>query len=309
MAQGTGFGKTILFGEHFVVYGLPAIASAIGDKTIATVEKSSRFELVDNRPATSGYKEKKSGEISRQIEALLSHFNIDRKNSPVRITLSGSLFCTSGVGASAALATSISRALNDMLGLGMDDEGINKAAYIAECAGTGKASGIDNTCSTFGGLLWFKKNLEGGANTMDRLVAKGPVEIVLGNTGITQETKAVVGDVAKEREKDPETYRRIFSDYSSLVNEAKSALTEGDWVRAGRLMDQNQELLRKITVSCDELEQLIKLVKDNGALGAKLTGTGRGGYMIALTPGKELQEKVASAMESAGFKALRTVVG
>lgn len=74
-------------------------------------------------------------------------------------------------------------------------------------------------------------------------------------------------------------------------------------------MDENQELLRKIGVSCDELERLIRIAKDNGALGAKLTGTGRGGYMIALTPGRELQERVAKAIESAGFMVLKTTIG
>ena len=137
MATGKGFGKTILFGEHFVVYGLPAIASAIGDNTTATIEKSSGFEFVDDRPATDGYKDKKSDEIRREIDSLLEHFNVDRKKDPVKITLSGNLFCTSGVGASAALATSITRAMNELNGFGMNDDEINKAAYIAECAGSG----------------------------------------------------------------------------------------------------------------------------------------------------------------------------
>lgn len=309
MATGIGYGKTILFGEHFVVYGLPAIASAIGDNTIATVEKSGSFEFVDDRPATDGYKEKKAEEIRRQIDALLEYFKMDRKNHPLKITLSGNLFCTSGVGASAALATSIARAMNELNGLGMDDDEINKAAYIAECAGSGKASGIDNTCSTFGGLLWFVKSLEGGPNIMEHVKAKNPVEIVMGSTGITQETKPVIDDVAKEKEKNPEEFERILSDYRAVVSEARAALEEGYWERVGQLMDRNQELLRKIGVSCDGLEQLIKIAKDSGALGAKLTGTGRGGYMIALTPGKGLQDKVAKAIEAAGFRVLRTTIG
>jgi len=309
MAQGKGFGKTILFGDHFVVYGLPAIASAIGDYTLSIVEPADRTEIVDNRPATEGYKQKKADEMRREFDALFKFFGIDQEKEPLRIELSGNLFCTSGVGASAALATSTARAINELKGLGMDDEKINEAAYAAEEAGSGKPSGIDNTCSTFGGLLWFAKNLEGGPNTMERITAKEPVEIVLGNTGITQETKAVVGDVARARDEDPEGFKALFSEYDRLVKDARPALESGDWETIGRLMDRNQELLRKIGVSCNELEQLIGIAKDNGALGAKLTGTGRGGYMIALTPGKELQGKVADAMEQAGFKALKTTIG
>jgi mevalonate kinase len=309
VAQGKGFGKTILFGEHFVVYGLPAIASAIGDRTIASVEPGQEFEFTDKRPATEGYKEKKADEINRQLDALLEHFSIPKDGDSVRITLEGNLFCTSGVGASAALAASISRALNELKGIGMNDDGINKAAYIAEEAGSGTPSGIDNTCSVFGGLLWFVKNLEGGTNTMERLKAKEPVEIVLGNTGITQETKVVVGDVAKKREENQEEFGKIFSDYKETVNAARPALEGGDWETVGGLMDKNQDLLRKIGVSCDEIEQIVKIARDNGAAGAKLTGTGRGGYVLMLTPGKELQEKVASAVEGAGFKVLKTTIG
>jgi mevalonate kinase len=87
------------------------------------------------------------------------------------------------------------------------------------------------------------------------------------------------------------------------------AVKKGDWPAVGKLMDRNQELLREIGVSCDELEQLIKIAKDNGAIGAKLTGTGRGGYMVALTPGKDVQDKVAAAIEAAGFRTLRTTIG
>ena len=307
--QGRGFGKTILFGEHFVVYGLPAIASAIGDITIATVEPSERLEIIDARPCTQGYKDTKKDEIRREFEGLFNYFGINTDKKQLRITLSGNLFCTSGVGASAALATSVSRAINELLNKGMDDEAINQAAYATEKAGTGNVSGIDNTCSTFGGMLWFVKNMKGGPNTMNKLSTKKPIEIVLGNTGITQETRTVVEDVRLKKEESPNEFDKIFSDYQSIVSEAKAALEEGDWKRVGELMNKNQEILEKIGVSCFELEKLIRIANENGALGAKLTGTGRGGYMIALTPGKELQETVANAIEAAGFKTVKTTIG
>lgn len=307
-AQGRGFGKTILFGEHFVVYGLPAIASAIGDYSIATIELGKRFELVDNRPATEGYKKKKKGEIKRSMKLMLDFMKIDVEKHPVKITLSGNLFCTSGIGASAAMATSIARAFSQYFDLGLNDEQINRIAYEGEKGSAGKPSGIDNTCSTFGGLLWFKKNLS-GPGTMERIKIKGTVEIVLGSTGITQETKVVVQDVARKRQECPKEFRQIFSEYEQVVNGARQALEAGDWQKVGRLMDRNQELLSKIGTSCPELEQLIKTAKDNGAFGAKLTGTGRGGYMIMLTPGKKLQDKAAKAIEDAGFRVLKTTIG
>ena len=110
----------------------------------------------------------------------------------IKITLGGDLKAVGGVGASAAVCVSIARALNEEFDLGFDDNRINEIAYEGEKAYAGTPSGIDNTASTFGGLLWFAKNLEGGPNTMEKISLSQPVEIVMGNTGLTANTKAAV---------------------------------------------------------------------------------------------------------------------
>ena len=309
MAEGKGFGKTILFGEHFVVYGLPAIASALGNATTAKVEKAEKFEFLDERPEIPGYKEKKKEEIQRQLDALLKHFKLEREGNSVKITLAGDLECNSGVGASAALAASISRAINQELGLGLDDEQINEAAYIAEEAGSGTPSGIDNTCSVFGGFITFEKNLQGGRNKIERLSVEKPVQIVLASTGITQGTKKVVGDVRAKKEENEEWFEKVCKEYNEMFEKALEAVKKGDWKTAGEQMNKNQELLSEIGVSCKEIEEIVKEGKEAGAIGAKLTGTGRGGYVLLLTPGKELQEKVAKAIEEKGYKTFKTEIG
>lgn len=306
MAEGSGYGKVILLGEHFVVYDIPAIASAINDITTATIEKSDKYELVDNRPATEGYKTKKQGEMDRSMKLILDFMKIDVEKTPVKITLSGNLFCTSGIGASAAMATAVARAFSDYFDLGLNEEQINRISYEGEKGSAGTPSGIDNTCATFGGLIWFKK---GEPSVMEPIKIKQPVEIVMGNTGLTSETKEVVADVKKKKEANEEEFEKIFAEQKEVINQARSALESYDMKKLGELMNRNQELLEKIGVSCPELEDLIKTARENGSLGAKLTGTGRGGYMIALTPGKELQEKVASAIEAKGFKVLKTSIG
>ena len=309
MDQHMGFGKVILFGEHFVVYGMPGIASGISDYTAATIKETKKPEFVDRRPETPGYKATKKDEISRQMDALFKYFSVDPGNPPIRIELTGNLICASGIGASAALATSIARAFNERLKLGMDDYQINQAAYVAEEAGSGKPSGIDNTCSVFGGFIAFKKNLSGGPNDIEHIRTKKPMEIVMGNTGISQETKLVVDDVKRKKEADEGWFDGIRREYGNVFRDAFMALRKGDWKAVGEQMDKNQELLRSITVSCDEIERIIKIAKENGAWGAKLTGTGRGGYVVALTPEKELQDRVAKAIEAAGFKVLKTTIG
>jgi len=307
--KGIGYGKTILFGEHFVVYGLPGIAGAIADHTVAEVENSTSFEFVDERPCIEGYKEKKKNEIQRQIDSLKEIFSENLAKSNVKIVLKGNLKCASGIGASGALASAIARALSEHFSLNLSDERINEIAFEAEKAGAGNPSGIDNTVSTYGGMLTFEKNLEGGKNKIKLIEVKESLKIVLASTGITQETKEIVGAVKAEKERNPEKFEQIFSEYKKVYENGLEALKNGDVEKVGQLMDKNQGLLREITVSCDEIEKIVSIAKENGALGAKLTGTGRGGLVICLVPDEITQEKVVLAVQKAGFEATKTELG
>ena len=323
MGTGSGYGKTILFNEHFVVYGIPAIASAIGDSTVATVERTEDLTpsgnegsmagdgwvLEDSRNANPGYKTEKFEHQKQSIKLVLKAAEFNSAENPIKITLAGSLKAVGGVGASAAVCVSVARALNDEFNLGFDDERINEIAYEGEKAYAGNPSGIDNTASTYGGLLWFVKDLGGGQNTMDRLSVEKPIDIVLGNTGITANTKAAVAGVKERKEQNPDEFNLIFKQSGELVQNAKAALADYNLEFVGRLMNQNHEMLQKIGVSHPKLDQLVEIARGSGALGAKMTGGGLGGYMLALTPGAELQDSVASAMEGAGFEALRTTIG
>jgi len=309
MGQGVGFGKVILFNEHFVVYGLPAVASAIGSKTTALVERQmgSGVELQDDRPETPGYKAEKLAEQKESLDRMLRLIQVDTDRNHFKIVLAGDLIAASGVGASAASCAAIARAFSDELGLHFSDERINEIAYEGEKGYHGTPSGIDNTAATYGGLIWFKR--EANSQRMERMKLRKSVEIVMGNTGITADTKSVVGGVKERREKEPEKYARLFDEAAQLVEDARKQLEAFDLKRVGVIMNRNHELLQQIGVSCNELDMLVNLARDNGALGAKMTGTGRGGYMLALTPGLELQERVAAEIEKKGFQALRTTIG
>jgi len=289
LGTGVGFGKVILFNEHFVVYGLPAIVSAIGTKTTALVEKASgaATEMDDRRPETPGYKAEKLREQQESLQRMLKFMNIDTEHNRFKITLAGDLIAASGIGASAASCAAIARAFSEELGLNYSDEQVNQAAYEGEKGYHGTPSGIDNTAATYGGLIWYKR--DGGSQIMDRMKLRAPVEIVMGNTGLVADTKIVVAGVRERREKAAEEYAQIFKNATELVQEARKELVALDLPRLGISMNKNHELLQQIGVSCDELDDLVKLARENGALGAKMTGTGRGGYMVALTPGQELQ--------------------
>jgi len=303
---GTGFGKVILFGEHFVIYGAPSIVSAIDKATTAIVERSKEpgWALEDNRPATPGYKGEKLEQQRESVERVLKAAGVDPMRNPIKITLGGDLVAASGIGASAASCVAIARALSDELGLNFSDERINEMAYEGERAYHGTPSGVDNTAATYGGLIWFVRG-----KPIELIEVKGPIEIVMGNTGIVTNTSAAVAGVCERREKYPQKYDKIFKEAEELVHEARRALENFDLKKVGKLMDENHKLLQAIEVSCRELDFLVELARDHGAFGAKLTGGGCGGNMVALTPGKDLQEKVARAIEREGFEALRTRVG
>lgn len=302
MGIGTGFGKSILFGEHFVVYGHPALAVGIDAQTIAevTTTESMGWTLDDQRPAMPGYKKKKLEEQKVSIENVMKYCGIDSSKKGLHIKLEGDLVCASGIGASAASCVALARALNEEFDLGLDNEKINEAAYEGEKGYHGTPSGLDNTLSTYGGLVLYVRNLDGGSSKFDRVSLKGSVHLVIASTGLTASTTEVVGDVRSKKEENPEWFEKIAKEYEILVKDGLEAFRELDLEKAGFMMDRNHELLQQLTVSCQELDDLVKIAKANGALGAKMTGTGRGGNMVALATDEQAAKRISQALEEGG---------
>ncbi|HET6846118.1 MAG TPA: mevalonate kinase [Anaerolineales bacterium] len=309
MGKGTGFGKTILIGDQFVLDEVPAIVSSISYETLATVERieGSGWVLVDNRIEVPGYKEKKKDQQAKSIDRVLEVMGIDTKKTPIKITFGGSLLAGSGVGASAASCVSLARALNEEFNLGYSVDQINRTAWQGEFPYHGVASGVDNTASTYGGLLRFW--LKAGEQHFERIPTPEPFEIVLANSGITANTAALDEFIEKQKKADPQLFRGRLQTIVTQGQEMKKALETGDLARVGTIMSENHQLLIEMDMSHETLDRMCKAALANGALGAKVTGGGRGGYMVSLTPGKQLQEKVASDFEAEGFKVIRAVIG
>ena len=309
MGKGSGYGKVILFGEHFVVHGVPGIVSAIDSTTDAEVKKADKgINVRDERKTAKGYSEEKRLQQLESIERMLKAMGIDPKIA-LDIWVGGSLPGFSGLGASAASSVAIARAIAQELGMKIAKEKINQVAYEAEKAYAGTPSGIDNTAATYGGLMWFKKNLGGGPDKVEPISIKEPVEIVIGSTGKVANTKAMVEGVAERKNKNPQKYNPIFKRVEELAYEGRAALEFYNLKKIGELMNENHRLLQEIEVSSKELDLLVELARKEGAFGAKLTGGGGGGCMFALTPGKELQSKVAGAIKGLGFEVLITRIG
>jgi mevalonate kinase len=303
MGEGSGYGKVILFGEHFVVYGIPAIASALGLNTTAVIEDSAET-VVDDKTLNKIFYPGKADPVIQVLDLITDRLNLRGLN--YKATLFSTIPFSSGMGSSAALSVALIKAFNDHYNLELTDEEVNSTAYECEKLFHGNPSGIDNSVSTYGGLLWFKRSTP---PVFERLKMLEPVEIVVGNTGIVHDTGEVVAGVAERREKNPSEYWDYFKEYEGVVLRAREVITAGDVGELGDLMNRNHALLQKIEVSCPELDGLCEAALDAGAYGAKLTGAGKGGCMLALTPGRELQEKVASALEGRAESVIKTRIG
>jgi len=208
MATGSGYGKTILIGDQFVLRGVPAIVSALPYETEAAVEliDGEGWVLEDNRLEVPGYKAKKQAQQVESINHILEVMKIDVQKTPIKITYGGSLLAGSGVGSSAASCVSLARALNNAFDLGLSIEEINHVGWEGELAYHGIPSGIDNTASTYGGLLVYR--VMDGEKSFEQIEVERPFRIVLANSGVTADTSALNGFVLGLKKEDPDLFAK-----------------------------------------------------------------------------------------------------
>jgi len=310
MGTGKGFGKSILIGDQFVLWEIPAVLSAIPFETICTVERlqsGSDWILDDKRIEVPGYKKAKEKDSIASFNRMVEVLGLNLVKDPIKITVSGDLLAGSGVGASAAICVSFARACNEEFNLGLDILGINHVAWEGEFGYHGLPSGLDNTVSTFGGVIKYR--IKDGVKQFNRIELSEPVEIVLGNSGVTANTAALKGFLEDQEKNSPELFNNRLDKIRSQVQELGDSLNNGNLKKTGQIMSDNHEILIEMGLSHEKLIYLCNLANSLGAYGAKVTGGGRGGYMLALTPGKELQDKVASAFEAEGVPTIRTTIG
>jgi len=298
---GVGFGKIILLGEHAVVHGRHAIACPIPLTIRALVEDGDRgVELLIPRWGVE-YQLAKPPEQRRSFEqaagVILDKLGLaDRK---LRIEVFPDVPRGMGLGGSAALAVAIVRALDLHFRLKLSDAEVNELAYLSEQIAHGQPSGIDNTLATYGVPLVYRR---GTPPLVEPLQIPKALSIVVGMTHNEGLTARTVANVAEARQRNPRLYEKIFDDIDALVRQAVSAIQDQDVATLGDLMNINQGLLNGLQVSTPELERLIGIAREAGALGAKLTGGGGGGAMIALCNGESSTEAVKTAIERQGFR-------
>ncbi len=292
-------GKVILLGEHAVVYGKHALALPISGAVRAAVARSgsgSSISIPEWGVETAVTADDPSG-IGQAVLLIMREFGVEDAGYSVEVH--STLARAMGLGSSAALAVAIARAFADELDLHLENEAINAIAYKCEELAHGTPSGIDNTVATFDQPMLFRKGEGLEAEAID-LPAPPPVVVACSHTrGLTREQ---VAGVAERYGRSPEHYDRIFAEMDALSLDGAKALAGSDYARLGDLMNMAHGLLNALGVSTTELESMVELARAAGAVGAKLTGAGGGGSIVALCPGNVAA--VRAALEAAGYRTL-----
>ncbi len=302
----TAPGKIILFGEHAVVYGHPAIAVPVQQVHARAMLQARPFAAAgemsiyapDIDLETTPAQLPADHPLAAALRLTLEELNIQRIPAcALRIT--STIPMAAGLGSGAAVSVAIIRAWSAFLGHPLPAERVCALAYEVEKLHHGTPSGIDNTVITYEQPVYFTKG-----QPIERLQVARQFTIVIGDTGIVSPTAVAVGDVRKAWQKHKDHYEALFDAAGAMAGSARQAIENGAVELLGPLMDANHGVLVKMGVSCPELDALVTASRKAGAWGAKLSGGGRGGNMIALVSA-EHAEHVSQALLAAG--AVRTI--
>ena len=328
LGRGLASGKVILFGEHAVVYGRPALAVPVtqvqaeavveigapgSGLTIVAADLGEQI-VVRDAPADQP--------LAAAARLALAHLGL--ADPDWRLTVHSTIPVASGMGSGAAVSAAIMRALADAASRESANQQISKSAmrntqhatrntqyaltaaelsaliYEVEKLHHGTPSGIDNTVIATGQPVYFVRGQPPQPFPIGRLFW-----LVIADTGIRSPTRITVGDVRLAWQQEQTCYEALFDRIGAVAEAARAAICAGQTKALGPLMDANHALLQAIGVSCSELDALVAAARAAGALGAKLSGGGRGGNMIALVT-EATAADVADALRSAG--AVRVIV-
>jgi mevalonate kinase len=302
MTTASAPGKIILFGEHAVVYGRPALAVPV-TQVHADVEvtDSSRSGIWIDAPDVNLHAELNMLPSDHPIASVIHNLFFLSRVSPfpsLNIKITSTIPVASGLGSGAAVTVALTRALSSHINYPMTDDAdaVNAFAYEIEKLHHGTPSGIDNTVITYAKPVYFIKG-----QAIETFQVTKPFTIVIGDTGISAPTKESVGDVRKLWEADKAKWENVFDEVADISFSARRVIEEGWTKMLGALMDENHALLQNMTVSSSELDKLVSAARNAGALGAKMSGGGRGGNMIALVE-PDQAEAVASSLMEEGAK-------
>jgi mevalonate kinase len=289
---GRGNGKTVLLGEHAVVYGMPAIAAGIslGASAQASPAPQASIRIVEQSAQLGD-----GSELARALEQVCSELGV----GPHRVEVDVNLPLGSGLGGSAAIGVAVARALLSASGERESEARVLAGAAAWERVFHGNPSGVDAAAAYHGGCIWFTR-----AAGPEPLVVGAPLELAICLAGPPASTKQMVDNVRQLGERRPDLLGQSLAGIEALVNNGRLCIEAGDRSGLGQLMNLNQMLLSGLFLSTAEIERACAVAREAGALGAKLTGAGGGGAVIALAD--ESAVPIEAAFRAAGFTAFST---
>jgi mevalonate kinase len=294
-------GKVILLGEHAVVYGAPALAAALDRGAVARAERAERSRIALGTHASVDDEE---SELGRAFAALRASLGAPAHAVSAELELPAGC----GLGASAALGVAIARAVLSSAEPGLElsssaaEARVLAAAAAWESVFHGRASGVDAAAAAGRGCIRFSKS----AGT-EPVRAARPLPVVVAVAGPPASTREMVEGVARLRARRPEVVDKAIAAIATLVENARLCIEAGDLPGLGKLMDLNQMLLSGLMVSTEGIERACEVARKAGALGAKLTGAGGGGCVVALA---DLDpEPLLAAFGSEGLTCFAATIG
>jgi mevalonate kinase len=272
-------GKIILLGEHAVVYGFPAIAIPVRSLRTQAEFSGENLPFRIEAPAIkldAALEDLHAGHplavcIRRTLDAL------GTKLPGGRLTITSDIPVASGLGSGAAVSTAIVRVLASAAGIDLPPAEISKIVFEVERIHHGTPSGVDNTVIAYEQPIFFLR-----ARAPDLLAVGAPMHFLIADSGVRSKTRDAVGGVRARRDSDPTRYDDLFRRIGDLTEASREHLEEGRTAPLGAAMNRCHELLRAIEVTLPVLDSLVKAARSAGALGAKISGAGLGGNIVAL---------------------------
>ena len=316
-------GKVTLFGEHAVVYGKPAVVTSISRRVYVTVEPRSddtvRINALDLKiPGVILSFREDVGEITLETDygRVISALSYVRKaldvasehlgvRRGVNITITSSMPVGAGLGTSAAVSVATIYGYAQALGYEMEKGEVARLGHRVELEVQGAASPMDTAIASYGGTLLIEPEGESGPRISP--ISAPELPIVVGYVEREATTKELVAKVRTLRNRWRGIVDRILDGIEAVTREAISALKRSNLEELGELMNVNHGLLDSLGVSTDRLNRMVYASREAGALGAKLTGAGGGGCMIALAPGRT--GEVEAAIKVSGGSPLTVSTG
>lgn len=306
----TAPGKIILFGEHAVVYGEPALAvpvptlqaRVIISPVITGQSGQIQIEAPDISLSSSLTDLERDHPLRAAVNQVVGEESLDRIPA-CQIQIISSIPPASGLGSSAAISSALIRALSGFLGEALTDEEVSRAAFEVEKIHHGTPSGIDNSVVTFQQPVFYQKG-----KPLEFLSIKRPFQLLIAGSGSPGDTKKAVAQVRENWIEDPLRYNQFFTEIGTITTTARELITSGEIQKLGPLMENNHSILKEMGVSTPALDRLAQAAKQAGALGAKLSGGGLGGYLIAL-PGDDIDPVREALLDNGAENVVLTTIG